>query len=266
MRNALLAWLLLAGCAPPDPGDTRIIGHGGSGVDAETPLNSRESLLRALSIGADGIELDAQLTADSVLVALHPLRIEEGTACTGIVNAHRWEDLKSCPSIHGDASFPLVRIDSLLLEAAFAFPAADFTLDCKLITEGDWWGYLHAFTDAVLAIEDHQALKGRLLVDCQTEDFLHLLTTKRSGFPAFLYAPSFDTAIERAKASGCVGITLAYDRVDAQQAAQIKQAGLALTLFGTASEWSHRHALSLRPVRLQTDLPAYALGLRRASP
>lgn len=263
MRVVLFAWLALVACSAPDPGSTRIIGHGGSGAAAEAPMNSQESLIGALELGIDGIELDAQLTADSVLVAFHALRLEDGTGCTGIVNSRTWLELANCPASASGAQLHWIRVDSLLVEAGAAFPRAEFTLDCKLITDGDWWQYLHAFSEAILKLDALPALHGRILVDCQSLDFLRLLGLKRKGFQTFYYATEFKGAIDLAREADCAGITMMYDQIDMEQAEQIRSAGLSLTLFGTSGAWSHERAFNLKPDRLQSDRPAYASGLRR---
>ncbi|MBK9148661.1 MAG: hypothetical protein IPM12_12700 [Flavobacteriales bacterium] len=114
--------VLLIGCTAPDPGNARIIGHGGSGPEADWPMNSEQSLRAALDLGIDGIELDAQLTADGVLLAYHESDLSELTACSGKVNAHPWEMLQACAVIDANARFPLVRIDSLLVGLAACIP------------------------------------------------------------------------------------------------------------------------------------------------
>jgi glycerophosphoryl diester phosphodiesterase len=119
----------LIACATPDRGDVKIIGHGGSGTEGEHPMNSRMALISGLELGLDGIELDVQLTADGVLVAYHAEDLDELTDCTGKVNAFTWDGLRACPNTSGLEPYPIVRLDSALLEAAARFPEADFTLD-----------------------------------------------------------------------------------------------------------------------------------------
>lgn len=262
MRFTWALPVLLIGCTTPDPGNTRIIGHGGSGPEADWPMNSEQSLRAALDLGIDGIELDAQLTADGVLLAYHEADLSELTACSGKVNAHPWEMLQACAVIDANARFPLVRIDSLLVGLADMHPDADFTLDCKLFAQGDWWDYLHAFSDAVIELESHPRLTGRILVDCQTEDFLRLLCQKRPGFGAYLYTTEMERAPERAQALGCAGITISYDKATASGIEAVRRAGLKATLFGTRGSFAHSRAFSLKPDRLQTDRPSYAAGLR----
>lgn len=249
-----LPFLLLA-CGTPDRSGTRIIGHGGLGAESAYPMNSRESLLGALAIGVDGIEMDVQLTRDSVLVAYHPADLSELTACAGKINGMTWLELKACAVLKEGKPYPIVRADSLLLEAAVLQPSADFTLDCKLFAAGDWWDYLHAVTDAVLALDGLPELQGRILVDCQTEDFLRLLAEERPGFPAYLYATTMEGSVEKAQRLGCAGITIDHALASASDVQGARAAGLRVTLFGTSGDWSHRRALRKHPDRLQTDAP-----------
>jgi len=262
MGRKLIAILLLAACSRPDPGNTRIIGHGGMGPDGAHAMNSRASLLEALSLGADGIEVDAQLTADSVLVAYHPADLAELTACNGKVNALTYQQLKQCGFHRGQRSAAFFRLDSVLLEAAQLYPNVDFILDCKLFAHGEWWPYLHAFSDAIIHLDNDSLLNGRVLIDCQTEDFLRLLNEKRPGFPSFYYTSAFDGAVDKALQLGCKGITMVHDRVSRDEVLAAQRSGLAVTLFGTGSAWAHGSALGKQPDRLQTDDLRHALSMR----
>lgn len=219
-------------------------------------MNSEASILKAVDLGLDGIELDVQLTADSVLVAYHEEDLHELTGCQGKVNTMNWSAIRQCTvGGHDNSRYPIARVDSLLLEAAALHPWAEFTLDCKLFAEDEWWAYLHAFSDAILNLEEQPALHGRILVDCQTEDFLRLLTGKRKGFPAYLYVTSMEGAVERAVSLGCAGITVEHSRASAAAVRTAQAAGLKVTLFGTDGGNSHRSALGKKPDRLQTDAP-----------
>lgn len=256
MRAGYALPLLLIACGTPDKGSTRIIGHGGMGAGSPTPMNSEASLREALELGLDGIELDVQLTADSVLVAYHAEDLAELTGCQGKVNAMTWPEIRHCTLVGRDSSrHPIVRVDSLLLDFTLLHPFADFTLDCKLFAVGDWWSYLHAFSDAILELDESPALHGRILVDCQTEDFLRLLADKRKGFSTYLYVTSMEGAVEKALALGCAGITVEHSRASAGDVLSVQATGLEMAFFGTDDSWSHSRALRKRPDRLQTDAP-----------
>jgi glycerophosphoryl diester phosphodiesterase len=246
----------LWGCGTPDPGGTAIIGHGGLGSEGEHPMNSRESLARGLALGIAGVEIDVQLTADGVPVAFHGQDLRELTPCSGKVNAVSWADLRACPNTaEGDRPYPVVRLDSLLAELALAYPKASFTLDAKLFANGDWWSYLERFTDVLTALHKRPELRGRLLVECQVEDFLRLLQRKDPDLPLYLYTNDVDQGLARSNELGLMGITVDRSRIDAGQMKQARALGLQVTLFGAGDRWSHREALGLKPDRLQSDAP-----------
>ncbi len=255
MRLLLLLPLLLSACAAPEPGNTRIIGHGGSGTSADLPMNSSEALLGGLHAGLSGIEMDVQLTADSVLVAYHDATLGATTSCSGRVNDRTWSELRACPAIYRGKAYPIVRLDSLLAIIAKQYPHAECTFDCKLDTGGDWWSYLHAFADALAGLHDG-APTLRINVECQLPEFLHLIAQRRPAMDTYLYATRFDpTVLDTAMARGCKGITIANERITAEQVISTQRRGLAVTLFGVATVGEHREAFSKRPERVQSDTP-----------
>lgn len=218
-------------------------------------MDSREALLGALATGLDGVELDVQFTADSVLVAFHDLQLDERTACTGPVHSHSWPKLKNCPNEERtDQVYPILRVDSLLLDAAQRFPNAEFTLDVKLNTKGEWWPYLNAFSGAIIDLAMRPELAHRIVIECQTEDLLRSMHEKAPEVPLFLYGTEPGAAIERASALGCAGITINNDLVSQADVAHANEKGLEVTLFGVSGQWELREALDKKPDRIQLDL------------
>lgn len=250
MRRYLPLLLLLA-CSAPERGGTRIVGHGGGGTGSVHPLDSEASAVEALSHGADGIELDAQLTADGVLVAYHDPELAGAPPCEGKVNGLSWEELKGCAK---DGA-PIVRLEELLPRIANEFPSADFTLDCKLFAEGEWWPYLERFSDALVALHERPELRGRLLVECQLPEFLRLVQRKAPGIRLSYYATQFTGAVDTVKTYGFAGITIDNALVSAADVAQAHAQGVTVTLFGVGGAVGHRDALAKHPDRLQTDAP-----------
>lgn len=237
----------------PDTQGVRLIGHGGLGASGAYPMNSAASLFGALEQGSSGIELDVQLTRDSVLVAHHGLELVSG-GCTGRVHDHTWSELSQCAdSMGGEAMFHGVRVDRLLAECIARYPQAEFTLDLKLNTGGDWWLYLHAICARIAELHRIPGLNGRLLVECQTADLLKVMALEAPEVSTFLYVQEAAHAITEAQALGCRGITIQVGRLTAEQAQRIKAAGLELTVFGVDGPWSMRRALALRPDRIQVD-------------
>ncbi len=217
-------------------------------------MDSREALMGALELGMDGIEMDVQLTKDTVLVAFHDLDLYDKTGCVGPINSHTWDQLTSCQNMPGaDHTYPIQRIDSLLSEAARMYPTAEFTFDIKLNTTGEWLPYLSTFNKAISELAKHPDLLNRILVECQTEDILRLMHEKASEVPLFLYGTEPGTAIEQASALGCAGITMDNDLVSQADVVRAREMGLQVTLFDVSGQWELREALGKRPDRIQLD-------------
>jgi glycerophosphoryl diester phosphodiesterase len=96
--SVLLIAVLIAGCLngehhrKSDSGITiRNIGHAGSGFNYlmmpfnPYPTNSFQSLKNAIDNGADGVEVDLQLTADHELVLFHDNTLESHTELKGFI-------------------------------------------------------------------------------------------------------------------------------------------------------------------------------------
>jgi glycerophosphoryl diester phosphodiesterase len=74
------------------------IGHRGSGDSSVTnplPENTLPSIEAAMADGADGVEIDVQLSADGVLVLMHDFTVDHTTDGTGCVSALTLEELKA---------------------------------------------------------------------------------------------------------------------------------------------------------------------------
>lgn len=85
---AAFAWLFLyepaySGTLVTRPAHTLVFGHRGFGDRA--PDNSLFATERALTEGMDGVDVDAQLTRDSVIVIYHDLSVDRLTPGTGKV-------------------------------------------------------------------------------------------------------------------------------------------------------------------------------------
>ena len=72
-----------------------VLGHGGMGIGETYPMNSFESILNCLNLGADGTEIDVQMTKDGVLVAFHDESLEHSTNISGRIFNKTWDEIKA---------------------------------------------------------------------------------------------------------------------------------------------------------------------------
>lgn len=68
-----------------------LLGHRGD--PEHHPENTLESFLSAIRCGADGVELDVQVSRDGVPVVIHDATLDRTTRGRGEVAAHTWQEL-----------------------------------------------------------------------------------------------------------------------------------------------------------------------------
>ena len=80
------------------------IGHRGTGVTRpghSLPENSIASFIEAMAQGADGVELDVELTADGALIVMHNDTVDSTTTCTGRVCDWTLAEVRECFLVDG---------------------------------------------------------------------------------------------------------------------------------------------------------------------
>lgn len=90
---------------------TTVWGH--RGASAYAPENTLPAFDLARRMGAAGVELDVQLTADGRLVCIHDETLERTTTGTGPVGARTLDELRTLEASNGMAGFDGVRIPTL---------------------------------------------------------------------------------------------------------------------------------------------------------
>jgi glycerophosphoryl diester phosphodiesterase len=80
------------------------IGHRGTGPTREGhpfPENSISSFRAAMEEGADGIELDVEITQDGQLIIMHDDTVDRTTNCTGCVSEMTFDEIRACRLLDG---------------------------------------------------------------------------------------------------------------------------------------------------------------------
>ena len=90
-----------------------ILGHRGMGEWYRYPGNTYEAIYPLMGIGADGAEIDIQLTKDTVLVLFHDHLLSPRTTCNGRVYEQDWADLKKCKYYAAENNIYINSVDDL---------------------------------------------------------------------------------------------------------------------------------------------------------
>ncbi|WP_338022845.1 glycerophosphodiester phosphodiesterase family protein [Bacillus weihaiensis] len=113
---------------------TKIIGH--RGFAGKYPENTMVSFEAAVDAGADGIELDVQMTKDGEIVVIHDETVDRTTDGNGYVKNFSLEDISLL-----DASFTykqftgMVKVPTLkeVLEWGRTFPTLILNIELKMV-------------------------------------------------------------------------------------------------------------------------------------
>lgn len=90
---------------------TRIWAH--RGASAIAPENTMAAFRKAVELGADGIELDVQRSADGQLVVIHDETVDRCTNGSGRVVELTWDQMKDLDASAGDPAFAGERLPLL---------------------------------------------------------------------------------------------------------------------------------------------------------
>lgn len=91
--------------------DTKVWGH--RGASGYVPENTMPAFVKACEMGADGVELDVQLTKDGKIVVIHDETLERVSDGTGFVKDYTLEELKRMDVSKVMPDYGTVRIPTL---------------------------------------------------------------------------------------------------------------------------------------------------------
>lgn len=109
-----------------------ILGHKGMGELYKHAGNSYEAIIPVLGIGADGTEVDVQMTKDSVLVLFHDFDMKLTSTCEGFIYNHTWAELGGCKYHSSEHNTYVITLENLFTRIP-NLTDFFFSLDCKII-------------------------------------------------------------------------------------------------------------------------------------
>ncbi|UOQ96361.1 hypothetical protein MUN81_14000 [Hymenobacter sp. 5317J-9] len=282
MRNpfflkAVLAFaitLQLAGCATtkitPDP-KLVVLGHAGSGFFTPiSPFNFRppsswRGIRRALLRGADGVEIDLQLSKDSVVMLYHDQKLDNSGMGTGCISQHAAAELTQ---LRYRGGWPYdwfqkekpITFDTLLarLNRRPTFPRLHLDLheDDQCLPAGQQ----HARTPLLIrqiarSLARYRVAPQKVLLITQESGTIPLVRAAMPKVPIGLEIASdeFAFGLKLARTQKLHTVVLDADRVTPEQTAQARAAGLGVVVFGGRSPKDIKRVLATQPNEIEVD-------------
>lgn len=149
---------------------TKVWAH--RGASAYAPENTMPAFELALEQGADGFELDVQLTRDDEVVVVHDETLERSTDGRGWVADHSLEDLRRLDASGGREGFAGVRIPTLG-EVFALVRGTDAVVNVEL--KNSTMAY-KGLEERVLAVIAEHAMTHRVVLSSFNHDSLRRLT------------------------------------------------------------------------------------------
>ena len=271
----LLSWpVLLASCRPavkplaagPQP---LVIGHAGSGF--LTPLNpfnplppsSRAGIEQALTRGADGVEIDIQLSQDSVLLLYHDQKLESmtnGEGCIYELPAAAVQRL----AYRGGWFYDLwhdehpIALEQLLdaLSKRPTLPYLHFDLhETNACNPSQPLGRAAALARALgRLLPRYSWPPERLLVLTINQSSLAALRQALPGIPLGLeITEDFDQQLLVAKEAKVRAIVVRKDLITPERTAQAHAAGLQVVTFGGRAQATVQRLIDCHPDAIEVD-------------
>ncbi len=236
-------------------------GHGGMGVQFKFPINSYESIEPCLRIGADGTEMDIQMTADSILVAYHNSDLNESTLCSGTINNLLWSQMWGCHYASPFSSTIKLKSVPELFSEIENKNDFTFTFDCKLYNNStNQTAYKNQFANAIInTIDAYNIDNNKLFIESTDSTFLRILQTKRNTLKLFYYSNSFEQALNVAKIMDLYGIIIEDDFITKEQVTLAHEKGIRITLFNVKTKDENLSAILKSPDFIQSDDIIYLL-------
>ena len=271
---ALLLVLLLAACTATQPvANPRLVvlGHAGSGFyTAISPFNFRppsswRGIRRALLRGADGVEIDLQMSRDSVVMLYHDQKMQDGSTGTGCISQRTAAEITRA---HYRGGFPYdliqkeypIAFDTLLarLSRRPSFPLIHLDLheDDQCLPAG----HQHDRTPLLVrqiarSLARYHVPPAKVLFITQEGPTVRLARAALPGVRIGLEIASdeFALGLQVARTEKVRTVVLDADRVTPEQSARAHAAGLAVVVFGGRSPKDLRRVLATQPDEIEVD-------------
>lgn len=187
-------------------GPSANLGHRGTGptrAGHPFPENSISSFVAAMDEGADGVELDVEITKDGLLVVMHDDTVDRTTDCTGCVSEMTFDEIRACRLLDGAGNATEERPPTLVEVYAALDRTALINVELKVFEAPCLTDTTGPEALVPLALEEVTLVgaEGRTIFSSFDETAAGLVKTERPGYySAFISLQSNPDDVEKALA------------------------------------------------------------------
>ncbi|UCH63107.1 MAG: hypothetical protein JSU77_01230 [Fidelibacterota bacterium] len=238
-----------------------VLGHRGISEGHKYPGNSFEAIESVLKIGADGSEIDVQLTKDSVLAIFHDMELSNTTNCQGMIRDYNWAEIDSCTnnSPMSEQIF-IISVDSLFSRIP-DIQNYYFSFDCKFYPGDETiTAYYRQYVFAIKQVIDKYNMHNKVLIEADRIQFHQMLKQNEVQALQFITGAGITNGIPIAEELGLYGIGIgsSVTRRDIELA---HGKGFRVMTWTPKTKWANVKAVKKSPDFIQTDKPIHMLKM-----
>jgi len=229
-----------------------VLGHRGMSNNHKYPGNTFESISTALNLGADGSEIDVQVTKDSVLVIYHNKDLSSLTDSEGRVIDFNWSELEGCKYMSNDEfNYPVITVDYLFNR----IPDVQnyyFSFDIKLnYGNVDTSNLLQSFTYAINKVVKDYNMQNKVLIETGNLQLHRQLKSNGIQVLQFITGSDITEGILIAKELDLYGIGIGSS-ITREDIELVHSSGLRVMTWVPKSKWDNIKAIRKNPDYIQT--------------
>lgn len=230
-----------------------VFGHAGMGYTSWLPTNSLASIQQCLDLGADGTEIDIQLTKDGQFVVFHDENLEDATNKTGRVGEMIWKDIQGAEYDGFGHDEEVVLLETLFGKISQPQDYI-FTFDCKIFVELTP-DYQETFIKELIRIIDTFEMGKYVFIELRHRELLENLKAQKPDYKLFALG-DFEWALQLATDLDLFGISVTDKKVTADEVALAHEKGIRVAFYSSNRK---ANVIEKNPDFIQTDKLKYFL-------
>lgn len=240
---------------------TNIFGH--RGAAGTYPENTMVSFEAAYQAGADGIELDVQMTKDGTLVVIHDEKVDRTTNGNGFVKDFTYRELQ-----HLDASYKFkklrkrVEIPTLEDVLVWGKDKNEFLINIEL--KNGIFDYPGIEESTIKAIEQHGLKKNVIISSFNHDSLVKCKNIAPEIVTAALYMKGLYEPWNYAKTMRAEGIHPQFRAAQKEMIAAAQAEGIDVRPFTVNKEDLMKKLISWNCSGFFTDYPEKAVEIKKA--
>jgi len=235
-----------------------VYGHAGTTLYPERwiyPANTKESVLYALDVlDADGVEVDVQMTKDSILVLYHDAYLNGITKLPGCISGYNYADLK-VTEVYG-TKYKIASLEEIIKECMDR--NKKLFLDLKPYNYCDSVNVNYAtFNNSVNDLLSDYSFNDRSQITVNTRNSDLLLALSDSSIVKSFETENIDLGISLFQNNTAHELCVNYSAMTSASAELLNNLGINFSLFDVKTKNEMKESVNFHPSKIVSDNVAF---------